>query len=175
MATENFISWAQEPNTKKIIAVITSVRKLSTATNTPLYIASHAGEWDGSHFFEQLLTGNITVNTSSQITTHGVSKPTYGNLLIMTSSDFAEPTCTIRTDELLNADKDLVLYGRPVVAKIGGEDLDWADWHTILTGYLGSPSGTLLAFGGSKQVISVPIYGQAEKLINQQIPPNVYN
>jgi hypothetical protein len=61
-----------------------------------------------------------------------------------------------------------VFAGHPVEVLLGGPELDWENWATVLSGYMGEPTYT-------DSACSIPIYSPAVKALQAEIPPRTYD
>jgi len=157
-----YIAWASDPDTTKVIAAQLTPLRVADQTPLELFWADLGGKWDGVYFYEPVITTGPTIEYSTQIITHGVSRPVFGALgLSLVSGSFLDPLNQVRADELVGG--DYAFYGQPIVIYQGGPDLDWEDWAELLNGYMGHPSPS-----------SLPFYGRDEMVFKVQIPPNVY-
>ena len=161
--TANYIAWGNNPDTEKVIAAVLRPVLISTGSTLTLYWADSAGKWDdGAHFFEPVITGGPSIENSTQILTHGVSRPTFGALRLgLVSGSTVDLQNLVAADSLVGG--AYAWHGQPITIYSGGPALAWADWAVLLDGYMGHPSPT-----------SLPFYGKDEAVFKIKVPPNVY-
>lgn len=172
MPTANFLSWADKPNQRRILAATLSLYKISDASTVTLRAATVAGYWDGINYFEPLIPVDYTfeVAENTQIITHGASVVEYGELPLTTEHDAVIVQSGETWEELLGS--EYAWANRNISLRFGGGGkkgltIAWSDWLEH-QGYMGAPShrGDLL--------ITVPIYPLSELVLRKRIPPGTY-
>lgn len=157
-----YLTWAQRPNAQRVIAAHLAPMRVSDQSTLDLYWASMGGRWDGINYFEPVIMGGPDIEYSTQIITHGVSRPVFGALRLgLASGSYLDPQNQISADVLVGG--DYAFYGQPIVIYHGGPSLDWEDWTVLLDGHMGHPSPA-----------EMPFYGRDEQVFKVQIPPNSY-
>ncbi len=157
-----YLAWANDPGAEKVIAAVLCPVLISSGVGVDFFWASMGGWWDGEHWFEPVILGGFSLELSTQIISHGVSRPSYGSLRLgLVSGAAVDQHNLVSAGELVGG--DYAWTGQPLTIYSGGPDLDWADWAVVFNGYSGqlSPSG-------------LPYYGRDEAVFRRQAPPNVY-
>ena len=100
----------------------------------------------------------------------GVSGDTEPNWPIQVGDTVSDGTCTwqckkLTWDILLD---EWVFAGHKVVVRLGGPELAWVDWATVLTGYMGEPTYT-------DTECTIPIFSPAAKALQAEMPLRTYD
>lgn len=162
-----FDQWAALTETKKVFAAQLSLGLLadSGSTTVTVYLSNYSGVWDGTNYYVPLITqgGKPSVTHQAQQIVYGKSLVTYGQLKLGYDATTLL-TGSLTMDDLL---ADYAWAGRGITIKVGDDSLAWADWGTVIDGYMGQPKF-------DKHGVTLPIFGKANKLAEIQMPPNVY-
>lgn len=168
VTTANFNAWAAKYNTRKVVLVEMTVKKISDGSTVDLFFCDDPdrnGVWDSSHYYEPIIKTAPVVTHRIQDVTSGISLVSYGSLQLAT-----QPGRTIDPGGVLTIDTlvdEYAFYGQPITVKIGSPDLGYADFATILTGYMDRPTFTDLT-------VDLVIKGNEQKVTKAQMPPNVF-
>ena len=162
----DYASWAAATDTQKVYTAELGAASLASASACTLYLATHSGVWDGGHFFEPCIKGLPRLRHHAQELTSGLSLVSYGDLELALQGDQG-------LDQIGGLDWDHFLSqwslaGRDILIRVGGPELDYAEWGLVLRGYMGDA-----VFDDHK--CSVPVFSRAQAILATEIPPAVYD
>jgi len=153
-----FDEWINQYQTKKIYLF-----KLNVARDTgngietkDIYVATEP-YFDGTNFYEPLVSGMPYFRRSIQEIVYGSSQISFGSLSLITAGGKLD-------DTLANYN----FNGRDIEVKLGGEEIPYSEFRTILVGKMGE-----IRYDDRR--LTIPIEDKQAAFLRKMTPPDTYN
>lgn len=153
-----FADWVQLPDTKKIYTVDITLAHIVTGSvvTVDLHLSTHPVIFS-EIFYEPCINGLPRFTSEIQEMTEGKPMASWGELEINNTEGQFDTYLT-----------GYAWDNRPVVIKVGGPELTFANYKTLLTGVMGMPTW-------DDQKITVPVYDKKWILSTAMAPTAVFD